>query len=133
MASSSTNKILWVFAISLVFAAGIAYLIKENARIEYEKTIHEYESRPEMPIELNYRKALMGPGLVIVFKNTSTRHLSMAATFVNPTLKKEENYRLDLSPGIVKEIGHIEGWAFSSGDVIKLTHNEYKTKVHKLP
>jgi len=116
-----------------VLGAGAVYFYKENVREEYERTTEEYEARPEMPVELSYRSALMGAGLVIVIKNTSSRHLSVVATFLNPTLNKEESYRIDISPGSVKEMGHAEGWAFASGDVIKLVHNEYKTKILKLP
>ncbi len=133
MKTSTTNKILWIFTILAVLGAGSVYFYKENVREKYERTTKEYEARPEMPVDLNYRSALMGPGLVIVMKNTSARHLSVVATFLNPTLNKEESYRIDISPRSVKEIGHAEGWAFFSGDVIKIIHNEYKTKLIKLP
>lgn len=133
MNTSTINKILWIFAILAVFGAGAAYFYKESVYKEYERTVKEYEARPEMPVELSYRSALMGPGLVITLKNISSRHLSVVATFLNPTLIKEENYRIDIAPSSVKEIGHVEGWAFASGDVIKLIHNEYKTKIRKLP
>jgi len=133
MNTSTKNKMLWILAILAVFGAGAAYLYKENVREKYERITEEYEARPEMPVELSYRSALMGPGLVIVMKNTSARHLSVVATFLNPTLNKEESYRIDISPSSVKEVGHAEGWAFSSSDVIKLIHNEYKTKILKLP
>lgn len=117
----------------LVVAAGFAYYLKEETRKEYEKVQAEYESRPELPVEISYREALLGPGLVAVFKNTSSRHLAVVATLYNPTLQKEESYRLDLSPEMSKVVGHSEGWAFASGDVIKLVHSEYKTKGVELP
>ncbi len=75
----------------------------------------------------------MGPGLVLTLNNTSTRHLSFLASFTNPTLHKTESYQLDISPSSIKEIGHAEGWSFSSGDIIKIVHNEYKTVIVKLP
>lgn len=113
-------------------AAGFIFYEKEKTRKELERVRAEYEARPELPIEIHYREALLGPGLVGMFKNTSDRHLAVVTTFYNPTLKKEENYRLDLAPGITKEVGHSEGWAFASGDTIKIVHNEYKTRTVEL-
>jgi hypothetical protein len=117
----------------LFFVAGSAYYKKEEARKEYERVKAEYEARPDLPVEITYREALLGPGLVAAFRNSSDRHLTVVATFYNPTLQKEENYRLDLAPQIIREVGHSEGWAFASGDTIKIVHNEYKTKAVELP
>jgi len=133
VSKSTTKKILWVLAILLIFAAGAAYSFLDRALAEYESIVEEYESRPQMPIELSYRSAMMGPGLVIELNNTSTRYLTVIVTLINPTLNKKENYRIDLSPNSTKEIGHAEGWAFASGDTIEIVHNEYKTLAQKLP
>lgn len=131
------KKTLYILLYSLlgilVIGAGFAYYMKEEVRKEYERVQAEYEARPELPIEIHYREALLGPGLVAIFKNTSDRHLAVVATFYNPTLQKEGNYRLDLAPQVTQEVGHSEGWAFASGDTIKIVHNEYKTKTVELP
>lgn len=131
------NKIIKALLFSVLFflavVAGFTYFLKEGARKEYEQAKAEYEAKPELPIEMNYRGALMGIGLVVSFKNASDRHLAVVATFYNPTLKKEESYRLDLAPQITQEVGYAEGWAFASGDSVKIIHNEYKTKIVKLP
>lgn len=133
MSKRSINILLYSTASILVVASGLTYYLKEEARKEYEKVQAEYESRPELPVEISYREALLGPGLVAVFKNTSSRHLAIVATIYNPTLQKEESYRLDLSPETPIEVGHSEGWTFSSGDIIKLVHSEYKPKGVELP
>lgn len=133
MASSNSNKILWILAVFSIVGVGATYLVKENIKNEYDSIAQEYEARPGMPVEISYRSALLGPGLVISMKNKSTRHLSLVATFLNPTLNKEEVYRIDVSPNEVKEIGHAEGWVFSSGDVIKISHKDYKGVTQKLP
>ena len=100
------------------------------SRIPKQKNIVE---KPAMPIEVNYRKALLASGLVAEFKNDSTRNLSVVATFENPTLHQPKSFRIDLNPGSTKEVGHLEGWNFSSGDLITLEHNDYKTEKVKLP
>jgi len=133
MNKKTINILLYSLAAIALVVAGFAYYMKELAKKEYERVEAEYAARPELPIEISYRSAILGPGLVAIFKNTGNRHLAVVATFQNPTLKKEENYRLDLAPQSIQEVGHAEGWAFASGDTIKLVHNEYKTKTAKLP
>lgn len=110
-----------------------AYMKYEEKREEYVKALEAYARLPEMPIEITYRKALMGPGLVVAFKNRSTRSLSVAATFTNPTLRQEKAFRVDIPANGVTEFGHREGWAFASGDSIKVVHNEYKPLNVSLP
>ncbi|CAG0998625.1 hypothetical protein MTYP_02719 [Methylophilaceae bacterium] len=85
----------------------------------------EIAKKPELPVSLNVRKALTGNGLVVQFTNRSDKYLSVIARFENPTTRETETVRLDLTPMGTKEIGHLEGWAFSSSDVIHLQHNDY--------
>ncbi len=109
------------------YSAQKAELEKQQAALE------AYQRLPDMPVLVQYRQALMGSGLVASFRNTSPRDLAILATFTNPTLHQSKTFRLDLAPGQTKEVGHLEGWTFSSGDTIKLTHNDYKALEVKLP
>jgi hypothetical protein len=132
------SKKLILYLVIVVSVMIVGFVIYDTKRIEKEidrmkKEIAEYEARPEMPIELTYREAMLGPGLVVIFKNISDRHLSVVANFKNPTLNMSEAFRLDLSPNQIKEVGHAEGWAFASGDLIKVEHNEYKALTRSLP
>jgi hypothetical protein len=89
--------------------------------------VYQQANKPAMPIEVWYRKALLVSGLVGSFKNTSKRELTFLATFTNPTLNNSKRFRLDLRSGETKEIGHLEGWNFSSGDQITITHHDFQT------
>lgn len=82
--------------------------------------------KPEMPISVSTRQALFGAGLVAQFTNNSDRFLAVIATFKNPTTSQQESFRLDLSPKSLKEVGHLEGWTFVSGDEINIQHNDYE-------
>jgi len=84
------------------------------------------EKKPPMPIKLTVRRAVLGDGLVTLFHNESQRNLSIVVTCTNPTLKQTENFRLDVAPGFAKELGHMQGWKFASGDVVRVTHNDYE-------
>lgn len=126
-------------ALSIGIFVGVAVLAypmyraqsDQKSRIEAENT--RIQNLPAMPIEVTYRKALLGSGLVASLKNTSNRFLSVRAALTNPSLHQSMSYRVDLSPGKVKEIGHMEGWAFSSGDTIFVSHDEYRELKVSIP
>ena len=109
------------------------YSARKVALEKQQATLEAYQRLPDMPVLVHYRQALMGAGLVASFRNTSARDLAVLATFTNPTLNQSKTFRLDLAPGQTREIGHLEGWTFASGDTIKLTHNDYKALTVKLP
>jgi hypothetical protein len=91
------------------------------------------QQKPEMPLQLTYRKAVIGPGLVVGLNNLSERHLAVVLTVTNPTTKQERSFRVDMSPKHTTEIGHLEGWAFASGDLVKVVHSDYRPWQGKLP
>lgn len=81
--------------------------------------------KPALPVFVAYRQALMGNGLVAQFTNQSNRFLAIVVTATNPSLHQKQVFRLDIPPNETKEIGHLEGWAFSSGDTILVSHFDY--------
>jgi hypothetical protein len=81
--------------------------------------------KPDIPITVKHRPALLDQSRVCVFTNTSTRTLLVQATFENPTTKNRKVLNLSFDPNGVKQIGHMEGWGFHSGDKINLHHAEY--------
>jgi hypothetical protein len=89
--------------------------------------------KPDVPLRLALRSSAMGKGKVVVFKNMTTRSLSVAATFRNPALNMEKAFRLDFAPDEEKPFGHLEGWQFESGDEITLVNQQFETKKIKVP
>lgn len=136
--SVSPLTVIALVLLAVVLAAiGIVnyqnYSAQKAALEKQQAALEAYQRLPEMPVLVQYRQALLGSGLVASFRNTSARDLAILATFTNPTLNQSKTFRLDLAPGQTKEVGHLEGWNFASGDTIKLTHNDYKALTVTLP
>ncbi len=96
-----------------------------NAMKELDQAKTVIATKPDLPIAVGFRQAMMGPGLVARFANKSDRHLSIVARFNNPTTGDSKAFRLDLAPNVMSDFGHMEGWTFASGDTITLEHNDY--------
>jgi hypothetical protein len=90
-------------------------------------------SKPPLPVECQYRRALLANGYVEIFTNKSNKVLSVLATFENPTFKTTKSYRLNLNPNVPVQFGHLQGWDFTAGDKITLVDSSYQTAHYSVP
>ena len=111
----------FVVAIVLIFA--VLVVMKQNKEA----------SKPPMPVEVKYRKAFLNASLVVSFQNNSTRNLQILTTFMNPTTNVSKSFTASLDPQRSAEMGYAQGWAFHSGDKIKLHHADYADMNVDLP
>jgi len=86
-----------------------------------------------LPVQVQYRPAVLGPGLVLLVTNESDRHLSLLAKLTNPTVKQERSYRLDVAPHATVDVGHREGWILESGDQVQISSSGYKPWQGSIP
>jgi len=117
-----THPITWLILISII--AATAWWLPSAMR---------EENLPEMPVEVKYRNAMLGPGLVLSVKNTSDRYLSFVLELKNPSTAQEKSFRLNVDPKKLIEIGHSEGWVLSSGDTFRLSNHDYKPHSGRIP
>lgn len=135
-AEQLNNKPLWIFS-------GATVKIEiPNAIVAVQEYVADYDDgnsepvvqgKPAMPILFTYRESLMGGGYVGVFTNQSNRLLAILVTAYNPSFGRQQSFRLDIPPNQSREIGHLEGWSFVSGDQIIVAHAEYAPINTKIP
>ncbi|HEX5125282.1 MAG TPA: hypothetical protein VFW00_00945, partial [Rhodocyclaceae bacterium] len=90
-----------------------------NARIQLA-------NQPEIPIRVFFRKAIMSSGNVAGFNNMSGQTIAVTIN-VNRATGQSRSFDLTLDPGITKEIGEREGWAFIPGDTITVAQAGHKS------
>jgi hypothetical protein len=84
------------------------------------------DGKPELPINLHFRRSFWGKGLVAVIENTSDQYLTLVLSVRNPTLSTAKRFEIQLKSGDTLDFGHDEGWQFASGDEVAIYHNDYK-------
>jgi hypothetical protein len=98
-----------------------------KAQLQYKET--EFQTtpglKPTMPVLVSFRSSFWGKGLVAELQNTGERYLTVILTVRNPTLSSARRFSLQLEPKSSTAFGHLEGWAFASGDEIALFHNDF--------
>lgn len=99
-------------------------LMMAQAKLEAAKEV--IQKKPEMPIELTKRDAVLGEGGVVQFKNIFSRNLTVIVKCNRPGLGDQKTFQVDLVPNQPKEIGHMEGWAFKEGDFVTLSHDNFE-------
>lgn len=89
--------------------------------------------KPELPIQVEFRKGLFKDSLVAEFQNTSAKTFALKARYESETLGRAKDDVLDLGPYDKTARGWLEDWGFHSGDTIKLNHADYRLKIVKVP
>lgn len=88
---------------------------------------------PELPVTVAHRKALTGPGRVLMIETTVKEELPVLMTVrrdsTGVTLRKE----LYLSWKHKNEYGHLEGVSIFPGDEITLENTSYSPFVTRIP
>lgn len=135
-AEQLNNKPLWIFSgatIKIQIPDMIVAVQEYSADYDNDNSAPITQYKPALPILVTYRKSLMGNGYVGVFTNQSDRLLAILITAYNPSFGRKQSFRLDIPPNQSREIGHLEGWSFVSGDQIIVAHAEYAPINTRIP
>jgi len=110
-------------------------LAQEKAKAEsVQAALDKEKSRlPAVPVRIEMRRSAMGRGLVATLSNTSAKQLPLLVATHNPTTKATQQFSLQVAPGLKKEIGYQEGWAFASGDRLILRSSGFEDIQYTVP
>lgn len=84
------------------------------------------EAKRDLPIVVSFRRAVLGNGLVVIFRNDSGSTLEAAAELSSPATGEKRTAHLVLPPNGVQEIGYAQGWPVVAGQHIRLVNNAYR-------
>jgi len=89
-------------------------------------------SLPPIPVAVQFRSALLWPGLAVMFENTSDSPITFVATLTRPATNVTKS--LALHPGPQDNEHSFTGWLVGEhGDQIALKNNSYKTWTGFIP
>lgn len=82
--------------------------------------------KPALPVQVNFRKAAMGPGYVAIVSTTIKKDFPVLVRVASKAIGRTKEYRLDLSFTHPTEVGHAEGSPIEEGDEVEITNNDYE-------
>lgn len=118
---------------------------EQGAKLQMAKTVVEQQQSqirtlaPEaararaIPVEISTRKAVLGNGLVLMFKNTSGKVITVSVRCTNPAFNTSKDFRLDVDPTTPALLGYAQGWPAASGDVVEIACEGYDKAQFKIP
>lgn len=106
--------------------AEIALQEKDAALATRDAALAE-ATRPELPVQVTFRSAWMGQGLVATIRNAADRPLNVIAAFRDPTAEATREFSLALDPKGSVDIGRAEGWIVASGQSLTVASSGYRS------
>jgi type II secretory pathway pseudopilin PulG len=89
-------------------------------------------AKPDLPLQLSFRHALVASGLVLTIRNPSSTELPVVAQFTGSGARSQA-FRLVIPSNGAKDVGGLEGWAFSPGDSVSLSNPNYRVLNQTVP
>ena len=93
------------------------------SRAEVSRLLPLAAQARQMPVAVAKRKAMTGPGEVVVLENISHAPLRVSVTLAGGGQRK--TFPLVLDPGRPAQIGHAEGWPVAVGDKVEVVSEGY--------
>jgi Zn finger protein HypA/HybF involved in hydrogenase expression len=84
------------------------------------------ESRPDLPVRISFRRALLGQGEVGTFQNLSDRVLEITLDVISPATGASMHRSYVLNPRGMIQVGPLERWPFAPGQKIELTNPGFR-------
>jgi hypothetical protein len=84
-------------------------------------------TQPELPVQVSFRPAWMGQGMVATFRNVGTEQLTLMVEFRDPDLKASRDFALVVEPGATAEVGHPQGWLVNSGQSVRVAASGFRS------
>lgn len=89
-------------------------------------------AKPDLPISVAYRESILGKGYVAIIQNDLNSKITIEITLRDHASNNKKSQTIEFLPNQMQEIGWMEGWEFSLGDVIRVSHPEYQVGVYEI-
>ena len=100
-------------------------LSQATGKLQEAKT--QLARKPAMPVQVNFRKAVMGSGCVVVISTTVKQDFPVIVEFKSKSLGTIKRFQVNLSQERPSEIGHLEGATIFPGDQVTIQNNQYES------
>ena len=88
---------------------------------------------PPIPITVQFRPAVLGQGLVLMFENKSGNAMTFVATLDRPATGVSKKWELYTGPNGNANISYRDGWIGQHGDRVTLENRNYQTWNGSIP
>lgn len=87
----------------------------------------------KMPISIVFRRTSSGSGFNAFFKNNAPESINVSVLMTNPATNRRRESNLAILGNGVQEIGEAQGWVFTPGQRILMTHAQFGSVEYVVP
>ena len=128
-AGSVLRVLIAVAAVVTIAVIGIGYF-EGNPNV---RSVVDAVVKKPLPVQVTYRKSVVGNGLVAKFVNETGSQLVINVVIRSHLGRQSEPKGIQLPANGEVEVGWMEGWEFHSGDEITMSHDGYADKILRMP
>ena len=97
----------------------------QNLEAQNSQLQAKVDEKPELPVTLSFRKAIMGPGNVAIFNTTIKAPIAVLVNLHSAALGTTKQIELHLDSTHPTELGYMEGAVIENGDTITVENQNY--------
>jgi hypothetical protein len=94
--------------------------------LQHQSTVIQAEAKPDLPLSIGFRRAILGTGLVMELRNNSGSQIEVGAAFTSEATGLTQQRNIVLPPNLVVQLGSSQGWAFVPGQRIVFRNVSYR-------
>jgi predicted nuclease with TOPRIM domain len=97
----------------------------QNLEAQNSQLQAKVDEKPELPVTLSFRKAIMEPGYVAIFNTTIKAPVAVLVNLHSAALGTTKQIELHLDSTHPTELGRMEGAVIENGDTITIENQNY--------
>lgn len=99
----------------------------ENLEVKNSQLQAKVDEKPQLPVTVSFRKAMTGPGNVVILNTTVKSNVPVLITLHSAALGTSKTFERHLDPSHTTELGHLEGAVIENGDTITIENQNYSS------
>lgn len=99
----------------------------ENLEVKNSQLQAKVDEKPQLPVTVSFRKAMTGPGNVVILNTTVKTNVPVLITLHSAALGTSKTFERHLDPSHTTELGHLEGAVIENGDTITIENQNYSS------
>ncbi|HKT74655.1 MAG TPA: hypothetical protein VJQ47_17355 [Steroidobacteraceae bacterium] len=84
-------------------------------------------TQPQLPVQVSFRPAWMGQGMVASFHNVSDHPLTLMIEFRDPASHASKDFALAVDAGQTTDVGHPQKWLVTPGQSVRVAATGYQS------
>ena len=99
---------------------------QQTAALQSQSSVIQAEAKPDLPLSVGFRAALLGTGRVMILRNNSGRYLDLAVIVTSTATGLVQRREVGLPANRVVQLGSAQGWSLVPGQRVVFRNADFR-------